>query len=179
LNIDLPEDSTSLKSVNAFQHALHLRPEISDITVGTSITMNGMSIASTIAQTEGKRRELMCNYFHVDPHFLSVFQIQLLEGRNLSDSFGTDKKEGFLVNEAFLKAMNWKSGVGKAIEGMGHKGKVVGVVKNFYYKSLHNLVEPLVLVYNLNPANTTTVKIKPKDLPSCKRIVQTTISLQK
>ena len=170
LNIDLPEDSSLQNSVNAFQHALRQRPEISAVTVGTSITMNGMSIATTLAESEGKKRELMCNYFHIDPYFLSVFQVNLLEGRNLSDSFGTDKKEGFLVNEAFVKTMNWKSGVGKEIEGMGHKGKVVGVVKNFYYKSLHNMIEPLVMVYNVNPANTTTIKIKPHDLPIVKEL---------
>jgi len=170
LNIDLPDDSSSQKSVNAFQDALRQRPEVLAVTVGTSITMNGMSIATTLAESEGKKRELMCNYFHIDPYFLSVFQVSLLEGRNLSDSFGTDKKEGFLVNEAFLKTMNWKSGIGKEIEGMGHKGKVVGVVKNFYYKSLHNMIEPLVMVYNLNPANTTTIKIKPRDLPMVKEL---------
>ncbi|HTE13434.1 MAG TPA: FtsX-like permease family protein, partial [Chitinophagaceae bacterium] len=82
----------------------------------------------------------------------------------------TDKKEGFLVNEAFVKTMGWKSGIGQPIEGFEHKGKIVGVVKNFYYKSLHNIVEPLVMVYNLNPISTTTVKIKPADLPLVKEI---------
>jgi putative ABC transport system permease protein len=94
-----------------------------------------------------------------------VFQIKLLEGRNLSDSFGTDKNEGFIVNEAFVKTMGWKSGLGKSIDGWGHKGKVIGVVKNFYFKSLHNVIEPLVMVYNTFPVNNMSLKIKPHDLP--------------
>jgi len=107
----------------------------------------------------------MCIYYSIDPHFLSVFQIALAEGRNLSDSFGTDKKEAFLVNESFVKTMGWKKSIGQPLEGMDHKGRVVGVVKNFYFKSLHSLIEPLVLVYNNSRANTTTIKIKPRDLP--------------
>jgi len=44
----------------------------------------------------------------------------------------------------------------------------VGVVKNFYYKSMHNLVEPLVMVYNSNPVWAISLKIKPQDLPLVK-----------
>jgi putative ABC transport system permease protein len=170
LNIYLPRDSAYMGSVNAFRNALQQRPEITGLTVGNGMTGDGLNLASTIIQSEGKKREIMSNYYVIDPHFLSVFQIQLLAGRNLSDSFSTDKKEAFLVNEAFVKAMGWKSALGQPMEGLDHKGKVVGVVKNFYYKSLHNLVEPLVLVYNNFPANTISAKIKPQDLPVVKEL---------
>lgn len=164
MNVYLPRDSALQPSVNAFQNELRQRPEINGLTIGNGMTEDGLTIGTTIVQSEGKKRELMCNYYGIDPHFLPVFQVHLAEGRNLSDSFGTDKKEAFLVNQALVKMMGWKSAIGQEIEGFGHKGKVVGVVKNFYYRSLHNIVEPLVLVYNLNPANTTTVRIKPSDL---------------
>ena len=170
LNIYLPGDSASRNAVNAFHNELRQRPEIGGLTVGSGMVEAGMSMATTFVYAGGKKRELMCNYYGIDPQFLHVFQMHLLEGRNLADSFGTDKKEGFLVNEAFVKTMGWKSGIGQPIEGFEHKGKIVGVVKNFYYKSLHNIVEPLVMVYNLNPISTTTVKIKPADLPLVKEI---------
>jgi len=38
------------------------------------------------------------------------------------------------------------------------------VVKNFYYRSLHNVIEPLVMVYNTTPINITSVKINPQYL---------------
>ena len=170
LNIYLPRDSVYQKKVNAFQHALRRRPEIQDITIGGGMVQDGITIGTTLVETNGKKRELMCNYYAVDPHFLPVFQIKLAEGRNLSDSFGTDKTEAFLVNEAFVKMMGWKSGVGRYMEGFGLKGKIVGVVKNFYYRSLHNLVEPMVMVYKTTPISITTVKLKPGDLPLVKKI---------
>jgi putative ABC transport system permease protein len=170
LNIYLPRDSAYQHTVKIFQNELKQRPEIQDMTVGSGMTESGMTIASTVIYAEGKKRELMFNYFSIDDRFLPVFQIHLLEGRNLSDSLTTDRHEGFLVNEALVKAMGWNQGLGKELEGFGHKGKIVGVVKNFYYKSLHNLVEPLVLAWNNNPINTTTIRIKPKDLPIAKAI---------
>ncbi len=168
LNIFLPVDSVYRNSVKAFQNDLRERPEVKGVTVGGGLITATMS--STITNSEGKRREFMCVYYPIDPQFLSVFQIHLIDGRNISDNLITDKMESFLVNEAFVKSMGWKSGIGKSIEGWDHKGKIVGVVKNFYFKSLHDVIEPVVMVYNTFPINTTTVKIKPKDLPIVKTL---------
>jgi putative ABC transport system permease protein len=170
MNIYLPQDSAYMSSVHDFQDALRRRPEIQGFTVGDGMTEGGGAMSSTITKEAGKKRELMSIFYSIDAHFLSVFQIHLAEGRNLSDSLITDKKEGFLVNEAFVKMMGWRSGIGKSIEGFDHKGKIVGVVKDFHFKSLHNLVDPLVLVYNTSRANTATVKIKPGDLPIVKEL---------
>jgi putative ABC transport system permease protein len=170
LNVWAPRDSAFMGSVSAFQNALRNRTEVQELTVGDGLAIGGGALGSTKLETDGKKRELMCIYYSVDPHFLSVFQIPLAEGRNLSDSFTTDKKEAFLVNEAFVKTMGWKKAIGQPLEGMDHKGHVVGVVKNFYFKSLHSLIEPLILVYNSSRANTTTIKIKPSDLPLVKTL---------
>lgn len=170
MNIYLPRDSSNRGAVTAFVNALRQQPAIKDVTIGGGMVVAGLTIGSTFVEDKGKKREVMCNYFPVDPHFLSVFKVQLVEGRNLSDSFKTDRKEGFLVNEAFVKMMGWQSGIGKEIDGWGHKGKVVGVVKNFYYRSLHNLVEPLIMIYNDVPTNIATVNISPQNLPIVKNV---------
>jgi|SRR5450432_289148 len=170
INIFPPRDSAYISAVHAFQQALRERPEVQGLTVGNGMTDGGLSIGSTNIEAGGKKREVMCLFYSIDPHFLPVFQIHLLEGRNLSDRFVTDKNEAFLVNEAFVKTIGWKSGLGKPIEGFDHKGKIVGVVKNFYFKSLHNLIEPLVMIYNTTPANTTTIKMNARDLPMLKEL---------
>jgi putative ABC transport system permease protein len=172
VNVYLPRDSSYQHTVKIFQHELRQRPEISDITVGSGMSESGMTIASTGVYSKGEKREVMFNYFHIDHRFLPVFQIKLLEGRNLSDSMATDRNQAFLVNEALLQTMGWQNGVGRELECFGQKGKIVGVVKNFYYKSLHNIVEPLVLVWNNNPVNTTTMRVKPKDLDLVKTIYE-------
>ncbi len=110
MTIDLPADSAWLGAVKAFQNQLRQRPEIQGFTVGPGMKADGITMASTFVESAGKRREFMANYYGIDPQFIPLFQIKLLEGRNLSDSFGTDKKEAFLVNEAFVKSMGWKSG---------------------------------------------------------------------
>ena len=168
LNIYLPGDSIYKSAAKVFQNELKQRPEIRQMTAGSGMVEAGMTLGTTFVTAAGKKREIMCIYFSVDQNFLPVFQIRLLEGRNLSDTIAADKKEGFLVNEAFVKMMGWKSGLGQEIDGYYHKGRVIGVMKDFYYKSLHNTIEPLIVVWNINSINITTVKIKPADLPVVK-----------
>jgi putative ABC transport system permease protein len=173
--IYMPDDSASQSTVKAFHNALRQRPEIQAMTVSASMSERGMALSTVIAETnDGTKRELLCNFYQIDPQYLPLFQIHLLEGRNLSDSFSTDKNEALLVNEAFVKMMGWKSGLGKQIE-LGQKARIVGVVKNYYYKSLHNIVEPLVMGYTKNPQyfNTPTIKINPEHLPAIRKLYKT------
>ncbi|HWK06504.1 MAG TPA: ABC transporter permease [Puia sp.] len=169
--VSLPADSSSLAGSKAFCEALRHEAGIRGVTVGSGLPEGGASMSSTTAYSEGKKREFMCNYFFIDPQFLPLLHISLAEGRNLSDSFPTDKKEGFLVNEAFVKNMGWKSAIGQSLEGGGCKGKVVGVMKNFFFKSLHNVIEPAVMIYNTNnPLVAALVKAPPQQLPRMKEI---------
>jgi putative ABC transport system permease protein len=168
LSIYLPRDSVYMNAVKVFQNELKQRPEIAGVTIGSGLSSDGMTLASTTVYSNGKKREIMCRYSAVDTSFIPLFQIKLLEGRNFSKAFGTDEKEAFIVNEAFVKAMGWKTAIGQTVEAWGHNGKVIAVMKNFYYKSLHNAIEPLAIVMNIFPANTTNIKVKPKDLPLVK-----------
>ena len=174
LTITLPDDSASRSSVIAFQNDLRKRTEVSDITVGSRLTELGLAQAPAAIEIDGEKKQFACNYYQVDERYLPVFQIQLQEGRNFSMDLITDKYEAVIVNEAFAKMAGWNSPIGQEVQGFDRKGKVIGVVKNFYYKSLRNLVEPLVLVYNNNPlVNTTTIKIKNSDLASIKELHET------
>jgi putative ABC transport system permease protein len=127
-----------------------------------------LPMANTKAEIEGGIREMMVNYSFIDKQFLPMMQIGLKEGRNLSDSLMTDRKSAFLVNEAFVEKMGWRSAIGKSLEGFGYKGQIVGVVKNFYYKSLHNIIEPMIFVYHGERVSSVMLKTASTDLSSFK-----------
>ncbi len=97
-----------------------------------------------------------------DPHFLETLQVELLEGRGFSPERPSDLESGAVVNRAFVDRMGWEEALGREIprvevpqlgEGETYlpqsvlEGKrVIGVVENFHYQSLHNELKPLVLV---------------------------------
>ena len=170
--IQLPVDDSLLQGRSkTFCEALRHETVVHGLSVGSGMPVEGASLSSTTVWSDnGKKREMMCRYFMVDTAFLPLLKISLATGRNLSDSFSTDKTEAFLVNEAFVSKMGWKKPIGQAMEGQDHKGKVVGVVRNFFYSSLHNTIEPLAMVYTSARTPAVLVRISPRDLPRIKEL---------
>jgi len=170
VSIRVPTDSVNRGTVNGFYEALHQLPEVQAITAGNGVQGTDIAKSTTLGSSNGEQRHLFANYFFIDPDFVPFFHVQLLEGRNLSDSLPTDKEAAFLVNEAFVSAMGWSNAIGQRLEAFGRKGEVVGVVKNFYYQSMHNLVEPLVMVHHTDAPWFISIRINPTDLPTVKAV---------
>lgn len=102
------------------------------IQTGLSAQNDGVTPKSTtLFKSNGNKRELVSNYFSIDEKFIPLLNMKLVAGRNLSDNISSDKKEGFIVNEAFVQQAGWKNPIGQDMEGFDHKGHVIGVVKNF------------------------------------------------
>ncbi len=90
--------------------------------------------------------------FGIDENYLNNFKIDLAEGRPFRLSDKPDSCINVLVNEAFVKKMNWGShSLGKRIKNQGNDAEpylyVIGVVKDFQMRSIYNPIEPLLLTY--------------------------------
>jgi putative ABC transport system permease protein len=125
---------------------------------------------------EGFARETMSmKTLGMDEDFLSTYNLQLVSGRGFSEEFRTDGAEAFVLNEAAVRFLGWtpESAIGKAFELVvftnerdERKGKVVGVVRDFNFESLHHAVEPLVLYINKHVyySDYLTVRVRPGDV---------------
>ncbi len=85
----------------------------------------------------------------IDENYLSLMQIPLKQGRNLSMAVTTDSKDGALVNEAFVKATGWKEPIGQAVLINRHYDslykRIVGVVKDYHFGSLREPINPMLM----------------------------------
>jgi len=96
--------------------------------------------------------------FRVDESYLDVLGISLKEGRNFS-RYPQDSAT-FIINETAARTFGLAKPVGSLLENNSNKlqGRVIGVVKDFNFASLHNQIEPLILEYR--PAWTTNMLVK-------------------
>ena len=90
-----------------------------------------------------------CQFVDVDYDFLKTYQIKLKEGRFFSEAFSTDSS-AVLINEAAERIFGDKNPVGKEVTRIGKNEwrktfKIIGVIKDFNYESLHYNIRPLVL----------------------------------
>lgn len=115
--------------------------EVPSISASSDIPHRGFT-------TNGYKPEGVENYMQIhvvdaDEDFLNTFNIPILEGRNFSKEQPLDKT-GFLINETLANMLGWKNSVGKKIERNGVH-EVIGVVKDFYFASLHDKIGPMII----------------------------------
>ncbi|UCE42860.1 MAG: ABC transporter permease [Candidatus Aminicenantes bacterium] len=87
-------------------------------------------------------------YLFVDHDFIETFGIQLLEGRNFSKDIQSDIGSAYILNEAAVKAMGMTSALDKSFKINGlvdHFGEIIGVMKDFHFRSLYHAIDPMVL----------------------------------
>jgi putative ABC transport system permease protein len=100
---------------------------------------------------------LLVHQFSVDYDYFETLGMTMAAGRSFSRDFPTDR-DAFIVNETAAKRMDLKEPIGKWVALYSRKGPIVGVVKDFNFKSLHAAVEPLVL--RIEPERNAYVMVK-------------------
>jgi putative ABC transport system permease protein len=107
--------------------------------------------------------------YEVDPEYIPTLGMQMAYGRNFSRDFGNDST-GVIINETAASVLGWKNNaLNHSISRTSNEGviktfRVIGVVKDFHFRSLHEKITPLVMTLG-NGAGTMLVKIKPQDTP--------------
>jgi len=76
--------------------------------------------------------------------FVKTMKLQLQTGRDFSKDFGTDSI-GFLLNETAVKKIGFQHPIGQTVTWGNHQGKVIGVLKDFHFNSMHEAIEPLIM----------------------------------
>ncbi|MEJ2614183.1 MAG: ABC transporter permease [Ignavibacteriaceae bacterium] len=106
--------------------------------------------ANELGETEdvfwaGKNKKFKTWLLHVDPDFYSTYKIKMQEGRFYSKQSPADKTGAYVLNETAVEKMGINSPLGKELNIWGRKGKIIGIVKDFHFSSLHHSIEPIIL----------------------------------
>lgn len=97
--------------------------------------------------------------FFVDENFFDLYEVKLKEGR-FPDLEKKDTLVEVVLNEAALKQMHLLEPLGQLVTGQV-KGRVVGVVEDFNYATLHSSIQPMI-IYSY-PQNFRFVSVKLKE----------------
>ena len=153
LVIDIPSgDSTLVNKMPVLKAELLRNPNITDATTSQMIPGKETGVIIFSVERDNSMAEKTMNTIRVDYEFLELMDIPLKAGRNFSEDMRTDQENGYIINEAAARALGWTDPIGKRI-GFSDttSGKVIGMVQDFNYASLHNQIDPLVIM--LAPRN--------------------------
>ncbi len=121
---------------------------------------------------EGKSTENDIHFYpvHVDPDYIETFRLEMVEGRFFSREIASDRTEAVVLNQEAARVMGIESPVGKrmTIAVQTHTGafeqrpfKVIGVMKDYHQRSLHQPIEPTLFTYTGDQWPWINVRISP------------------
>lgn len=149
LVVNSPPDTSFVHRSKPFVQSIRNIPGVKMATTSTNLP-GYLSGKILLRVGENPKSEIFTlNSYVVGNDFFRILQIPLINGRSFSQKIDGDTSENIIINEAavqFLKLNN--QSIGTVIQTPnGIKGKIVGIVKNFNFSSLHQAIEPLVFVY--------------------------------
>jgi putative ABC transport system permease protein len=109
-------------------------------------------------------------HWGVDYDYVKTLGMQVIKGRDFSQSFGSDSS-AMLLNETAVKILGFKDPIGKRVwrfdDAAGKTRKiytVIGVIKNFHFESLRRNIGALSLVMDKS-TGSATFRLSSANLP--------------
>lgn len=134
-----------------FKNELKSIPEISDVAMGSGYPgRGGMQIMfkfEGFIEEEGK----VLQFYDVDYDYLDLLDLDFVKGRNFDKEYALDES-AVILNETLIKQLGWEDPIGKTVimtdfvdeKPFDRNLHVIGVVKDFHFRSLHSQIAPVV-----------------------------------
>jgi putative ABC transport system permease protein len=160
--INTPDDTTFKQRFSEFYGTLADNSSISDISSAMNVPgYTESKMLFYIGDTADQNIQTL-NFYSVGYNYFELLNATILEGSHFEQDSYNDEYNNYIINEAAVSFLNLDTAIGTVLnisfDDSFKSGKVVGVVKNFHFSSLHRNVEPLVFL--LNPKNSRYVLVK-------------------
>lgn len=139
-----------LEMIPEIEHVSYSSRVFGQIEDGGSITVDG--------------RTLNYKFIWVDAEFIELYGLELTEGRFFTEELRSDMNTTLLLNETAVREFNLEDPFDMEIRVPGGHAKVVGIVKDFNFNSLHQAVEPLAVIYLPGQGIYANIKIHGYDV---------------
>jgi putative ABC transport system permease protein len=156
------------KEQGLFKELLQQDPRVESVSASGYLPAGNSNSNNYLVYPDTRSANLInSRRYEVDENYIQTLGMRLSAGRNFSKQYGSDSV-AMIINETAARAFGWgNSPLGHTITRPDNDGRlstytVVGVVKDFHFSSLHDLITPLVMT--LGGEGTVIVKLKPGDM---------------
>ncbi|HMH33122.1 MAG TPA: FtsX-like permease family protein, partial [Puia sp.] len=155
---------------NAFRQGVAGIPQVRSTAMSSSVPGGGNPGAySQIENNRGDLQIANLDLYFVDYDYITQFKIKMVAGRGFSRDFATDTTQAMVLNEAAVKLFGYTSpekAVGRRFKQWGREGKIVGVMKDFHFRALQEVIKPLSMRIEPNGSNLVSIKIASGNISS-------------
>ncbi|MCB2221465.1 MAG: ABC transporter permease [Bacteroidetes bacterium] len=165
------QDKSETNNLQTFKDRLLQSPGVNAVTNSSSIAGIIADVYNLKMEQESGMSDRVTGVIRADFDFIKTYKMEIVAGRDFDRSMGTDLNEAVIINQTAAEEFDWaRDPIGKKIE-YGFKQdrsdvkvmKVIGVVRDFYFKSLHNEVEPIIIILSDQPEDFLTCRLSEAD----------------
>lgn len=165
ISIPVGNELSGEKALALMRNKLANDPQVISITgsyLNLGLGKDGSS-STSIQTITHQGRELRMHWYRVDYDYLKTIDVELITGREFSPNYKSDTSKAVIINEALAKSIGGDEVLGSNLEEIDKV--VVGIFKDFNFKSLNEPIEPLAFeMGNFLPLNYIFVKVAPNNL---------------
>jgi ABC-type antimicrobial peptide transport system permease subunit len=177
LSIPVPDNVNTTKALQHMRNMLSGQTGILSIT-GTDINMGrgrDGSSATSVVSFDYQAHTVRSNWLRIDYDYVKTLGLQLVAGRDFSRAYGTDST-GLVINEKMAAQLGGNQaalGARLPVGDSAHPFTVIGIVRDFNFRSLKEEIGPLSM--HMHPSEAIRyifVKVSPYNLPASLAMVQ-------
>jgi putative ABC transport system permease protein len=168
--IVLPATRDMIKNLESIKYRLKQYPGILNVSAAKRVP-SGRLLDSSGAKIYQDGKAMPVGFrianLRVDHDFFTTFGIDIAAGRFFSKEISTDSQEAFIINEATVRQLGWQSAeeaIDKRIDYGSRKGRIVGVVRDFHFESIHQKIAPMIFYINPRSFSQISLRLTPQSI---------------
>ncbi len=148
------------KNIDAYRQELLSDPRVANVSRSSYLPAGLTNGSNYLVNPDGNASQTVKTvcYDDIDERYIPTMGMELAAGRNFSRTFGTDSS-AVIVNETAASVFGWgPNALGHTLAHTDDNGarkvyRVIGVVKDFHFRSFHELIAPLVMELGVDYTN--------------------------
>ncbi len=122
-----------------------------------------------VSNFENNEIQILVDVLGVDFNFLKTMGMSVIEGRDFSEEYGSDIGHSSIMNETAVKQLGISDPIGKKV----YNDPIIGIVKDFNFRSLYSDISPLMIFISTGPKRQVAIHYKPGTLGSILPVLET------
>jgi ABC-type antimicrobial peptide transport system permease subunit len=165
----MPLNNSLVNQYESFKNELLEHPNILQVTATSSKVGISPKWSTDLQKWEGNHEERMIKIalISVDEDFAKTFNLEMASGRFYAKGFADENS--MVLNEAAINAMGLEEPIGKRV---WDESVIVGIVKNFNFRSLHREIGPLALLMVPDWHTQIAIKLKAHHIPQALQYIE-------
>jgi putative ABC transport system permease protein len=164
------------KNKDAFKQSLSSIPGVLSSSYSSSVPgAFNTSAYSEVENAAGIMQKTNLDLYFVDYDYIGQYKLKMVAGRAFSRDFSTDSTQAMVINESAARLLGYSSpqtALGRNFEQWGRKGKIIGILKDFHYKSLQKQIQPLTMRMEDWAHGLISIKVAATNLPGTIKAIE-------